>query len=296
MIHLGGAHLSITERACTRRDPVIARAAADPDNRRVGPGSPACGIDSLIPDRVDNTPICYYDINGRKFGRCATLPSHDRRIRETNWVGFSIEEPFHEYQQGPSTIEDFAERGEAAPAAHSPSIFIDGGVEAEHCLARNQAAFSPVTGPACRAIFVDVSKRSSKTTPVRQDLLTTRSAICPNRRSPALWAHRRRPHAGGLPAGGPRTSPSIMSCAANEAIEGCRETGAAATCGFQALHLCATVRSGMRIVETGPAISASRRLVITAGRSGGGPSASANLRNGFTRPLRWKLSTIIDGP
>ncbi|MCS0494449.1 alpha-hydroxy-acid oxidizing protein [Ancylobacter sp. MQZ15Z-1] len=182
------------------------------------------------------------------------------------------------------TIDDLR----AAARRRLPLIafdFIDGGVESETCLARNRQTFQDYR--LLPRYFVDISERSQKTTlfGVTYD---SPLGICPTGIS-GLW----RPGADEMLAQAAAEANIVFAfpCASNSRVEdglarapdnlwyqlystreravGQRLVGRIADLGFKTLVLTADV----------PIV----------------PKRERNLRNGFTRPLKFKMSTVIDG-
>lgn len=163
--------------------------------------------------------------------------------------------------------------------------FIDGGVEAELCLARNRNAFADYR--LLPRYFVDVSRRSQRATLFGRTY-DSPFGICPTGLA-GLW----RPHADELlaQAAAAANIPFALSCASNSTLEGALDR-APHNMWFQ-IYSTRDRDLGRRLVEHA-AERGIETLVLTADVPIA-PKRERNVRNGFTRPLRFKLSTVIDG-
>ncbi|MFC7398111.1 alpha-hydroxy acid oxidase [Chelatococcus sp. GCM10030263] len=163
--------------------------------------------------------------------------------------------------------------------------FIDGGVEAELCLQRNRAAFQ-----AYRLLpryFTDVSKRSQSAT-IFGKTYDSPFGICPTGLA-GLW----RPGADDMLAEAAASAniPFALSCATNSPLAGL--VGRAPGNIWFQLYTTHDRSYGRRLMERATEHGIDT-LVLTADVPIA-PKRERNIRNGFTRPLRLKLSTIIDG-
>jgi isopentenyl diphosphate isomerase/L-lactate dehydrogenase-like FMN-dependent dehydrogenase len=163
--------------------------------------------------------------------------------------------------------------------------YIDGGVEDERCLARNREAFARHC--LLPRYLVDVSKIDRKTT------LFGKTYDSPFGISPTGLAGLWRPGADDMLADAARKAniPFALSCAANSSIESVAKR-AAGNAWFQ-LYSTRNRDVGRTLVERVRDLDV-ETLVITVDVPVS-PRRERNLRNGFTRPLRFKLSTVIDG-
>jgi L-lactate dehydrogenase (cytochrome)/(S)-mandelate dehydrogenase len=163
--------------------------------------------------------------------------------------------------------------------------FIDGGVEAELCLQRNRAAFQ-----AYRLLpryFTDVSKRSQSAT-IFGRTYDSPFGICPTGLA-GLW----RPGADEMlaEAAAGANIPFALSCATNSPLA--NVVGRAPGNIWFQLYTTHDRSYGRHLMERATEQGIDT-LVLTADVPIA-PKRERNIRNGFTRPLRLKLSTIIDG-
>jgi L-lactate dehydrogenase (cytochrome)/(S)-mandelate dehydrogenase len=182
------------------------------------------------------------------------------------------------------TIDDLRE----AARRRLPRIafdFIDGGVEAEHCLARNREAFLEYR--LLPRYFADVSKRNQKTT-IFGKTYDSPFGICPTGLA-GLW----RTGADDMLADAAAAAniPFAQSCASNSSVESV-VARAPNNMWFQ-LYSTRDRELGRRLVGHVQSVGV-ETLVLTADVPVA-PKRERNMRNGFTRPLRFKMSTIIDG-
>ena len=182
------------------------------------------------------------------------------------------------------TIDDMRE----AARRRLPRIafdFIDGGVEAETCLDRNRQAFQDYR--LLPRYFVDLTKRSQKTT-VFGVTYDSPLGICPTGIS-GLW----RPHADEMLARTANDANIVFAlpCASNSKIEDA-QAQAPNNLWYQ-LYSTRDREVGRRLVGRVGDLGF-KTLVLTADVPIV-PKRERNLRNGFTRPLKFKMSTVIDG-
>ena len=182
------------------------------------------------------------------------------------------------------TIDDLR----AAASRRLPKIafdFIEGGVEGERCLARNEEAFSRYR--LLPRYFVNVSGRSQSRT-LFGKTYDSPFGICPTGIA-GLW----RTGADYMlaEAAAAANIPFALSASSNGSIEGC-VARAPKNMWFQ-LYSLRDKEIGDRLVQRVADLGV-ETLVITADVPVA-PKRERNLRNGFTRPLKLKLSTIIDG-
>jgi (S)-mandelate dehydrogenase len=163
--------------------------------------------------------------------------------------------------------------------------FIDGGVEDEQGLARNREAFARYR--LLPRYLVDVSKIDRKTT-LFGKTYDSPFGICPTGLA-GLW----RPGADDMLANAASKAniPFLLSCAANSSIEAVAKC-ASGNAWFQ-LYGTRNRDVGRALVERVRDIGV-ETLILTVDVPVS-PRRERNLRNGFTRPLRFKLSTVIDG-
>jgi L-lactate dehydrogenase (cytochrome)/(S)-mandelate dehydrogenase len=163
--------------------------------------------------------------------------------------------------------------------------FIEGGVEGEHGIARNERIFSQ-----CRLLpryFGDVSTRSQKTT-VFGKTYDSPFGFCPTG-TPDLW----RPGAEGLLAetAGEANLPFLLSTAGNNTVEKASEL-ARGNLWFQLY----TTRD-RKIAESliGRAHDSGVETLVVTADVPVAPNRERNMRNGFSRPLRKSAALVIDG-
>lgn len=163
--------------------------------------------------------------------------------------------------------------------------FIEGGVEGEHGIARNEAIFSK-----CRLLpryFVDVSRRSQKTT-VFGRTYDSPFGICPTG-TPDLW----RPGAEGMLAetAAEANIPFLLSTAGNNTVE----TAARLAKGNLWFQLYTT--RDRKIAESliGRAREAGVETLVVTADVPVAPNRERNMRNGFSRPLKKTASLVFDG-
>ncbi|MFC7397966.1 alpha-hydroxy acid oxidase [Chelatococcus sp. GCM10030263] len=163
--------------------------------------------------------------------------------------------------------------------------FIEGGVDSEHGIARNERIFSQ-----CRLLpryFVDVSKRSQKTT-IFGKTYDSPFGFSPTG-TPDLW----RPGAEGLLAqtAGELNIPFLLSTAGNNTVE----KAARLARGNLWFQLYTTRDRAIADSLIGRAKDAGVETLVVTADVPVAPNRERNMRNGFSRPLRKTLSLVLDG-
>lgn len=182
------------------------------------------------------------------------------------------------------TVEDMRKAAKRR-LPHVVFDFIEGGVEGEHGIARNERIFSQ-----CRLLpryFVDVSQRSQKTT-VFGRTYDSPFGFCPTG-TPDLW----RPGAEGLLAetAGEANLPFLLSTAGNNTVE----EAARLARGNLWFQLYTTRDRAIADSLTGRAKDCGVETLVITADVPVAPNRERNTRNGFSRPLRKTASIVLDG-
>ena len=163
--------------------------------------------------------------------------------------------------------------------------FIEGGVEGETCLARNEEAFR--RHRLLPRYLLDVSVRSQSTSLFGRTY-DSPFGICPTGTA-GLW----RTGADNMLAEAAKAAniPFLLSCSSTDSIES--TVGRAPGNMWFQLYGCRDRAIGRQMVERVRDLGV-ETLVITVDVPVA-PRRERNMRNGFTRPLRMRAATVIDG-